>query len=265
MIRCRTITLPFDGSETTRWGCQCLFSNEKCEWAGSWVLLLARGHFRPLAEPLFYCRSNICPWKWHSRHSCDFWFTFSLICEMYARVTKLSTQDVMWDVTNHRGWCLFQQVSTGWVTGLVSIPEGYMRIEDVCFWCSIEWLTIAISWGRNRVIQSGLGSCSLLSCRDPHPIAEIPSNPRSIPYHSPNSILTILQDSNTMLTKPPNSDQPLRPLTHYHHSLRTPNDLQEPQSHFCLLLSSSFRFSPLELWSHFHIPISVFTFLFSIY
>ena len=189
---------------------------------------------RPSAEPLFYCRSNICPWKWHSRHSCDFWFTFSLICEMYARVTKLGTQDVMWDLTNHRGWCLFQQVSTGWVTGLVSIPEGYMCIEDVCFWCSIEWLTIAISWGRNRVIQSGLGSCSLLSCWDPHPIAEIPSNPRSIPYHSPNSILTILQDSNTMLTKPPNSDQPLRPLTHYHHFLRTPNDLQEPQSHFCL-------------------------------
>ena len=108
-------------------------------------------------------------------------------------------------------------------------------------------------------------SRDLLSCRDPHLIAKIPSNPRSIPYCSPNSILTILRDSNTILTKPPNSEHPLRPPTHYYHSLRTPNNLQEPQSHSCLHLSSSFCFCPLELRSHFHVLVLVFTFPFSIY
>ena len=45
----------------------------------------------------------------------------------------------------------------------------------------------------------------LLSCRDPHLIAEIPSDPRSTPYHSSDSVPTILQESDTMLTKTPNS------------------------------------------------------------
>ena len=40
----------------------------------------------------------------------------------------------------------------------------------------------------------------LLSCWDPCPIAKIPSDPRLIPYCSPNSVLTILWDSNTTLT-----------------------------------------------------------------
>ena len=63
----------------------------------------------------------------------------------------------------------------------------------------------------------------LFSCQDPHLIAEIPSNPRLIPYCSPNSIPTILQDSDTMLTKPLNSKHPLRPPIHYNCS---PNSRQ---------------------------------------
>ena len=90
-------------------------------------------------------------------------------------------------------------------------------------------------------------SSYLLSCRYPHPIAEILSDPRLIRYCSSNSILTILQDSDTTLTKPLNSKHPLRPLMHYHRSPRTLNDLREPQSHSCLHLYSSFHFNPLEL------------------
>ena len=111
------------------------------------------------------------------------------------------------------------------------------------------------------LVGSAFNEGILLSCWDPHPIAEIPSNPRSIPYHFPNSIPTILWDSNTMLTKPPNSKHPLRPLMHYHHSLRTLNNLQEPQSHFCLhlfhhssfvLLNSDLIFTSLSQFSPFH-------------
>ena len=121
------------------------------------------------------------------------------------------------------------------------------------------WIVTAISqWHLLWARKPGI----LLSCWDPCPIAKISSNPRLIPYCSPDSVLTILRDSDTMLTKPPNSKHPPRPPTHYHRSLRTLNDLQEPQSHFCLHLSLSFHFSPLELWSCFHIPISVFTFPF---
>ena len=99
---------------------------------------------------------------------------------------------------------------------------------------------------------------TLLSCWDPHLIAEIPSNSRSIPYHSPNSILTIPWDSDIMLTMPPNSNQPPRPPVHYHCSLRTLNDLWEPQSHFCLhhsvlvSLHSNPIFTSLSQSSSFH-------------
>ena len=48
-------------------------------------------------------------------------------------------------------------------------------------------------------------------------------------------------------------------------SLRTPNDLQEPQSYFCLHLSSSFCFIRLELQSCFHFPSQFSPFHFSIY
>ena len=105
---------------------------------------------------------------------------------------------------------------------------------------------------------------TLLSCQDPHLIAEILSDPRSIPYRSSNSVPTILWDSDTMLTKPLNSEHPPSPLTHYFCSLRTPNDLREPRSHSCLHLSS-FHSSPLELWTCFHVLISVFTLPFLIY
>ena len=58
-------------------------------------------------------------------------------------------------------------------------------------------------------------SGSVLSSQDPCPIAEIPSNPRSIPYRSSNSIPAILQYSNTTLTKTPNSEYPPNPPTHF--------------------------------------------------
>ena len=48
-------------------------------------------------------------------------------------------------------------------------------------------------------------------------------------------------------------------------ALQTPNDLGKPRSRFCLHLSSSFCFGPLELRIHFHVFVSVFTFPFSIY
>ena len=114
--------------------------------------------------------------------------------------------------------------------------------------------TIHVDGTFNQVADSLL----LLSCWDPHLIAEILSDPRSIPYCCPNFIPIILWDSNTMLTMPPNSDQPPRPLTHYHHSLRTLNNLWEPQSHFCLhhsvlvLLHSNLVFTSPSQFSSFY-------------
>ena len=89
-------------------------------------------------------------------------------------------------------------------------------------------------------------------------VVKILSDPRLIPYHSPDSILTILWDSNTMLTIPPNSNQPPRPLTHHHCSLRPPNNLWNPQPHFCLhysvlvSLHSNLIFTSLSQFSSFH-------------
>ena len=104
----------------------------------------------------------------------------------------------------------------------------------------------------------------LLSSQDPHPIAEIPSDPRSIPYCSSDSIPTILWYSDITLTKTLNSKYP---QTLQHISYRSPNSKRPWKTliTFCLHLSSSFCFSPLELQIHFHVFISVFTFLFSVY
>ena len=110
--------------------------------------------------------------------------------------------------------------------------------------------------------QHNLPFEQVLSCWDPHPIAKIPSNPRLIPYHSPDSIPTILWDSDTMLTKLLNSEHPLRPPTYYHRSPRTPNSLHEHHisvficfhhSVFVLLNSdliftSPSQFSPFHFW-----------------
>ena len=78
----------------------------------------------------------------------------------------------------------------------------------------------------------------LLSCQDPCPIAEIPSNcqdPCPIqdqppPNSHPNHILRFWHYA----TIPLNPDWPLRPLTLYHCPLRSLNDLQDPQLHFSL-------------------------------
>ena len=55
----------------------------------------------------------------------------------------------------------------------------------------------------------------LLSSWDPCPIAEIPSDPRSILYCSSDSVPNILQYSDTTLTKTLNSEYPPNPLTHF--------------------------------------------------
>ena len=90
----------------------------------------------------------------------------------------------------------------------------------------------------------------VLSPWDPCLIAEIPSDPRLIPYHSSNSIPTILRYSDTMLPKPWTPSTP-KPSDTFSIALQTLNNLWKPQSHFCLHLSSSFHFNPLELWIHF--------------
>ena len=58
---------------------------------------------------------------------------------------------------------------------------------------------------------------------------------------------------------------PPKPSDTFSIALWTPNDLGKPRSHFCLHLSSSFHFSPLELRIRSHVFVSVFTFPFSIY
>ena len=103
---------------------------------------------------------------------------------------------------------------------------------------------------------------SLLSCQDPHPIAEIPvwskieplllprplpQPPSEIPtlcYHSPE-LQPTPETSNTISLPSETSEQPLRSLTTFQSSL------------FC--------FSPPALHSCFHIPISVLIFPFLIY
>ena len=55
---------------------------------------------------------------------------------------------------------------------------------------------------------------AMLSSQDPRLIAEILSNPRSIPYRSSDSVPTILRYSDTTLTKTLNSKYPPNPPTH---------------------------------------------------
>ena len=108
-----------------------------------------------------------------------------------------------------------------------------MELRSMQSWCRCRWWQCVYAlWLEfthhvlSACVHLSISVCEwnhlgvLLSLWDPHLIAKIPSNPRSIPYRSSNSVPTILWDSDTMLTKPPNSKQPPRPPTHYHHSLR---------------------------------------------
>ena len=153
-----------------------------------------------------------------------------------------------------------------------------MELRSMQSWCRCRWWQCVYAlWLEfthhvlSACVHLSISVCEwnhlgvLLSLWDPHLIAKIPSNPRAIPYRFSNSVPTILWDSDTMLTKPPNSEHPPSPPMHYFHSPRIPNDLGEPRSHSCLHLSSSFHFSPLELWTRFLVLVSVFTFPFSIY
>ena len=103
----------------------------------------------------------------------------------------------------------------------------------------------------------------LLSSWDPHPIAELLSNPRLIPYCSSNSIPTILWYSNTTLTKTLNSKYPPNPPTHFLSLSKLRMTLENPDHisvFICLhcsvlvLLNSEFifmsssQFSPFCFW-----------------
>ena len=77
---------------------------------------------------------------------------------------------------------------------------GYIHIE--VFWFQSGWRWWEIGLRVSVAYWIGVNS------QDPRLIAEISSNPRLIPYHSSNSVPTILWDSDTMLTKPPNSEHP---------------------------------------------------------
>ena len=88
-----------------------------------------------------------------------------------------------------------------------------------------------------------------------------PSDPRSIPYHSPNShpnhpprSLTLCYHSPEPQLTPKNPDTISSPS-------KNPNWSPRPLITFQSLL---FCFSPLALCSHFHVPVSVSIFPFSI-
>ena len=74
-------------------------------------------------------------------------------------------------------------------------------------------------WSYVRGLGAFVG-VMMLSSWDPRPIAEIPSDPRSILYRSSDSVPTILRYSNTTLTKTPNSEYP---QTLRHIFYRSPN------------------------------------------
>ena len=102
---------------------------------------------------------------------------------------------------------------------------------------------------------------NLLSSWDPCLIAEILSDPRSIPYHFSDSVPTILRYSDTMLTKTPNSKYPPNPLTHFLSlsELRTTSENPDHISVFiCLyhsilvLLNSEYVLMSLSQFSPFH-------------
>ena len=86
---------------------------------------------------------------------------------------------------------------------------------------------------------------------DPLPLLQLHSN------HPP--ILQHYANQNPELQVPP------KPSNTFYIALQTPKNLRKPWSHFCLHLSSSFHFSPLELQTCFHVFVSVFTFPFSVY
>ena len=107
----------------------------------------------------------------------------------------------------------------------------------------------------------------LLSRWDPHPIAKIPSNCQD-PIQSKIDSLPLPQLCSNhpprlrhYTNQTPKLQLAPRPPTHYHHSLRTPNDLQEP-NHIsvliCLhhsilvLLNSNFVFTSPSQFSPFH-------------
>ena len=136
-----------------------------------------------------------------------------------SHVIQMHTHTYIWSVHDselHSG--LYRQHEHLWTlmdSDLLYAPDGHISLFSLWYFFII-------------IIPEILPHPHImLSCWDPHPIAEILSDPRSIPYCSPNSILTNLWDSNAMLTKPLNSNQPLRPLTHYHCSPRTLNNLWE--------------------------------------
>ena len=98
----------------------------------------------------------------------------------------------------------------------------------------------------------------LLSCWDPHPIAEIPVQSKIDPLQLPRLCSDHPLKFWHYATIPLNSNRPPRPLMLYLHPLRPSNDLRDPQPHFCLhysvlvLLHSVLVFISLSQCSSFH-------------
>ena len=74
----------------------------------------------------------------------------------------------------------------------------------------------------------------MLSCQDPHLIAEIPTQSKIDPLLLPWLCSNHPPRFQHYATIPPNSNRPPRPLMLYHCPPRPPNDPWDPQPHFCL-------------------------------
>ena len=126
-----------------------------------------------------------------------------------------------------------------------------------CFKCHLSWSHVrphglSLQWRDTVKFLRSPSNCrdSVRSKIDPLPL-QLRSN------HPP--ILQHYANQNPELQVPP------KPSNTFSIALQTPNDLGKPRSHFCLHLSSSFCFSPLELQICSHVFVSVFTFPLSIY
>ena len=126
----------------------------------------------------------------------------------------------------------------------VSITKGLwiftdQKIISMCLWRGSVKFSRSLSDCRDPV-QSKIDPLPLLQLRSDHP-----------------PILQHYANQNPKLRVPP------EPSNTFSIALWTPNNLRKPHSHFCLHLSSSFRFSPLELQIRCH--VFVFSFHLSIF
>ena len=137
---------------------------------------------------------------------------------------------------------------------LDSIPADDLTL-DIIITCLLNEEVHQIQAAKSEI--EWMEGREVLSSQDPHPIAEIPSDLRLIPYRSSNSIPTILQDSDTTLTKPPKPSNALLSLSELQMTSENPDHISV---FICLyhsvlvLLNSEFvfmsssKFSPFRFW-----------------